>query len=243
MSLNCAHQRRFIPVDLYLVPEEIPITLNLALTGWTCQLDYRYTLYKLVITAGLSVYIDRSNRASQLDYTGLTRYQPLYKRIIRARANSGIGSCMLSQLAVLYRMILVLLLVSVLLAATGHAQNSSTCENSFHILEQDFLSSLENRYQISRAFYPPRGPRPVVLRIHYLFPDGTNLTWYWSRAHFYLIQPLEIFQFTSLLFSSPPSQSGEVTLTLSQECATANQEIMEVLTQRVGTRAQLQLGY
>ena len=129
-------------------------------------------------------------------------------------------------------MLLVLAVVTSLFLSTGHALNF--CQNnSFHSLERDFLSRVKNRYQITRTFYPPRDPRPVVIKIHYSYPDGTNQTWFWSESQFYLIQPLEIFQYTSLFFSNLPRRQTEVTLSLSQECEGLGEELMEVLTQRV----------
>lgn len=128
--------------------------------------------------------------------------------------------------------ILTVLLTATCLSSAGRAQNIS-CNNSFNILEQDFLSRVENRYQITRTFYPPRDPRPVVVKIYYSYPDGTNQTWFWSESQFYLIQPLEIFQFTSLFFSNLPTRQTEVTIMLSQQCAGVGNEFMELLTQRV----------
>ena len=127
---------------------------------------------------------------------------------------------------------LTLLLIAALFLSTGHAQNN-TCQSSFHSLEQDFLSRVDNRYKITRTFYHPRNPRPVVIKIHYSYPDGANQTWFWSESQFYLIQPLEIFQYTSLFFSNLPHRQTQVTLALSQECEGIGDEFMEVLTQRV----------
>ena len=134
--------------------------------------------------------------------------------------------------AILERVMILPVLLSLALLSTGHAQNDS-CSSSYHLLERDLLSSTDNRYQISRAYYPTRSPRPVVVRIRYCYPDGTNETWYWSESQFYLIQPLEIFQFTSLFFSNLPSRQTEATIMLSQQCAEVDNEFLETLTQRV----------
>ena len=123
-------------------------------------------------------------------------------------------------------------LLSLALLSIGHAQSES-CSTSYHKLEQDLLSRTENRYQISKAYYPTRSPRPVVVRILYVYPDGTNETWFWSESQFYLIQPLEVFQFTSLFFSNLPSRQTEATIMLSQQCAEVDDEFLETLTQRV----------
>ncbi len=125
-----------------------------------------------------------------------------------------------------------ILVATALLSTESYAQNLS-CNNNFNTLEGDFLSRVENRYQITRTFFPPRKPRPVVIKVHYSYPDGSNQTWFWSESQFYLIQPLEIFQFTSLFFSNLPTRQSEVTVLLSQHCADVGDEFMETLTQRV----------
>ena len=60
-----------------------------------------------------------------------------------------------------------------------------------------------------------------------------NETWIWTTGAFYLFQPLQVFQFTSLLFGNPDFRSGTITLTLPADCADAQVAIMETLTQRV----------
>ena len=60
-----------------------------------------------------------------------------------------------------------------------------------------------------------------------------NEIWSWSTGHFYFFQPLQVFQFNSLLFGNPDFRSGTVTLTLPSDCANAQIPIMETLTQRV----------
>jgi hypothetical protein len=94
-----------------------------------------------------------------------------------------------------------------------------------------------NLFNIQRAFFPPQDNSPVYVTVKYTFSDNItdaeNETWYWSTATFYFFQPLNIFQFTSLLFSDTSLHSGEVQLTLPLQCADAHVNHMELLTQRV----------
>ena len=137
-----------------------------------------------------------------------------------------------SSIAMIYLSLLLLFLV---LLPTGHAQNSLSCRNNFYSLEESLLSRPENRYQLMRTFYPPRDPRPIIVKVIYTFSGDMNYTdvWFWSESQFYLIQPLEIFQYTSLFFSNLPHRQSEVTVELDEDCFGANNEHMELLTQRV----------
>ena len=102
------------------------------------------------------------------------------------------------------------------------------------LLERDLFQSGQNRYQLTKTFFPPRNAHPVFVIVNYTFEDSnTTKLWYWSESEFYLIQPLEIFQFSSLFFSNFPHRQASLSLTLSGYCRDASDEMMEVLTQRV----------
>ena len=116
----------------------------------------------------------------------------------------------------------------------------------FYELEGSLLRSAENRFSLLKAFYSPRQPRPVVVKITYSFsageeeeltsPGNASRVWYWSESGFYLIQPLEVFQCTSLLFSNLVYMQRELDLQLPANCSSVSEEFLEMLTSRVSRR-------
>ena len=125
-----------------------------------------------------------------------------------------------------------------LLTPSGADDNPTTteltCANSFHLLEADLLSRPQNRFLLATKFFPPRDANPVIIKVDYVYEDS-NITnvWFWSESEFYLIQPLEIFLYTSLFFANQPYRQSTVTLELSTDCLNAKDLHMKVLTQRV----------
>ena len=112
---------------------------------------------------------------------------------------------------------------------------ADTCSGSFYVMEQSLLESADNRLNLLRGFYPPREAHPVLVKVNYTF--GTmaqdSQMWFWSESEFYLIQPLEIFQFTSLLFSNMPYRQRDISLELDANCSSAPFEYLHILTTRV----------
>lgn len=115
---------------------------------------------------------------------------------------------------------------------------SKTCANSFTLLEEDLLSREENRYNLLQAYYPRRSTLPVFVTVTYSFDQSNQTIWYWSESEFYLIQPLNVLQFTSLFHSNFPYRQRNLELVLSEECSDAADELLESLTQRVRKEAQ-----
>ena len=113
------------------------------------------------------------------------------------------------------------------------------CTNSFSVLEEVLLSNEKNRFNLLRVFFPPRGAPPVFLTVSYQFDEfgeqsGNETTvWYWSESEVYLIQPLDILQFTSLFHSNLQYRLSSLDLVLNQDCSNTQVEFMELLTQRV----------
>lgn len=115
------------------------------------------------------------------------------------------------------------------------------CNKSFAELEQNLLSNTLNRFNLLRTFYPARRSHPVFVQVNYTYIYGVNGTlvpnahelWYWTMSEFYLIQPLEVFQFTSLFFANRPSREGRLVVQLHSECMGAEASLLETLTQRV----------
>ena len=148
----------------------------------------------------------------------------------------------LSSLTYARHTLLLLLLFITALSTPTHSQDGSgdvlfitskTCANSFTLLEEDLLSREGNRYNLLQAYYPRRSALPVFVTVTYSFNQSNQTIWYWSVSQFYLIQPLNVLQFTSLFHSNFPHRQRELELVLSEECSEAGDELLESLTQRV----------
>ena len=121
-------------------------------------------------------------------------------------------------------------------AAECHDQ-SQRCDECYDTLADSLVNMRNNKYNLRRVFYPLEIASPVFVTVTYQYNDSSapNQTWYWSAGVFYFIQPLEVFQFTSLFFGNPAWRSSELTLTLPAECARAPEEFMTELTEQVRT--------
>ena len=129
------------------------------------------------------------------------------------------------------------------LLACLRCSSATSCSADFFKLEEGLLRRPENRFSLLKAFYPSRQAHPVVVKVTYTFSAGEDAqdqgpvngsrVWYWSESGFYLIQPLEVFQCTSLLFSNLVYRQMEVDLQLPANCSTASEEFLEILTIRV----------
>ena len=64
--------------------------------------------------------------------------------------------------------------------------------------------------------------------------DGPVQLWFWTESTFYLFQPIESLQYTSLLFADTLlSGTSTVDLYLQPECKESSSRMMQLLTQRV----------
>lgn len=105
----------------------------------------------------------------------------------------------------------------------GEEMNISECSSNFGALERALLQTRNNKFELLRAFYPPRQAPSTFVTVNYAFldEDGNNTvctkTWFWSTVGFHLIQPPSIYMFTSLLFN-PEQRIGNTTLYLPHEC-------------------------
>ena len=124
----------------------------------------------------------------------------------------------------------------------GSYDNCATC---YQTLANALIDTDDNRYSLSRAFFPPDTATPVVVKVTYHFKEcnisSFNATdcdriWYWTVGTFYLYQPLEVFVHRSLFFSSPAVRQSSLELNLPDECrVNASDDLYRFLTQRVST--------
>ncbi len=108
------------------------------------------------------------------------------------------------------------------------------------------ISDDRNHYNMQKSFFPPNKANPVVVEITYNFslnasPDDPHVnkteTWLWTESTFYLLQPIESLQFTSLLFTDSQLRKVYLTLYLPPSCYKEDDverdERMQLFTQRV----------
>ena len=137
------------------------------------------------------------------------------------------------------KVILLLVVLAGLLhsAAAECRDQSQSCDECYDTLADSLLNMRNNKYELRRMFYPLERASPVFVTVTYQYNDSSvpNQTWYWSAGVFYFLQPLEVFQFTSLFFGNADWRSSDLTLTLSAECASAPEGFMTSLTEQVRT--------
>ena len=119
------------------------------------------------------------------------------------------------------------------MAASCQAEGES-CHQCYQTLESYLLNTSDNKYQLRRVFYPLEVADPVFVTVTYQY-IGTNTTnlWFWTEGIFYFLQPIEVFQFTSLFFGNPSWRSSTLNITLPSECINASNDFMTELTQMV----------
>ena len=119
---------------------------------------------------------------------------------------------------------------------------TSALNCNYTLLEMSLMNSKENKYELSRAFFPPvdNPPEFITVKYHFLELDQ-NQTWYWSVFTSGLIHPPEVLQYMSLFFSKPYAfYNGVVYLVLTDitsETANCPDDLikMQLLTQRVSS--------
>ena len=112
--------------------------------------------------------------------------------------------------------------------------DGESCHQCYQMLESYLLNTSDNKYQLRRVFYPLEVAAPVFVTVTYQYIDtNTTKLWFWSEGIFYFLQPIEVFQFTSLFFGNPSWRSSKLNITLPSECETASNEFMMELTQMV----------
>lgn len=111
-----------------------------------------------------------------------------------------------------------------------------TCATCYQDLAKALIDTENNKYSLSRGFFPPDAVPPVLVKITYNFKNCSTCrskTWYYTEGAFYIYQPLEVFVFRSLFFSPISIRQGTVDLQLPAECFDAPSEFYQLLTQRV----------
>ena len=145
-----------------------------------------------------------------------------------------------------------LLIVLLAFSECSVASENVTC-NSLRTLAQALIDNDQNLLNLTQVFYPTRHPPAKFLKVTYLFEDEMGLecdncsvTYLWASGGFLLIQPISIFQFTSLLFNHKvgakdslvltlPSPCRQLVLSSNEECACddKNEDILDLFTHQV----------
>ena len=125
------------------------------------------------------------------------------------------------------------------------------CATCYQTLSNALLDTEDNKYHLSKAFFPDNAVQPVEVRAVYVLDtqcnttnycdseqdpnDTTTSTWYWVTGEFYVYQPLQIFAYRSLFFSPPSWRQECVVLCLPEQCLSrmSQENFFKFLTQRV----------
>ena len=119
------------------------------------------------------------------------------------------------------------------------------CTRCYDVLASQVVMSARNRYKLQRAFFPPEQENPVFLEVIYKYDVNTtngpiieslnndSEVWFWTDSPYYLYQPIDVIQFTSLFFADYSLRRSSVTLHLRQDCRNAPEEHFLLFTQRV----------
>ena len=93
------------------------------------------------------------------------------------------------------------------------------CGTKKSVLLQALFETGDNMFKLGNVFFPARQSTSRYIKVNYHF-NGTDcdVTYFWALGGFLLIQPPTIFQFTSLLFSTPANNLESVNLILPREC-------------------------
>ena len=111
------------------------------------------------------------------------------------------------------------------------------CSKCFNKLVYETVMMNKNQYYLQLAFFPPDREAAIFVIVNYNFLDNNRIvrtkTWFWSASTYHLYQPPTVLQYTSLFFTEPAARSNSLSLTLPKECADADDQMMQLLTQRV----------
>ena len=129
-------------------------------------------------------------------------------------------------LAAKFCAILLLLIFSAKFCTSQGEEDFEECSTKKSVLLKALYSTSDNQYELERAFAPPK---PGVttsryIKVIYSFADedghygDCNVKYTWAIGGFFLIQPPQIFELTSLLFSIPGSNRSSITLKLPYHC-------------------------
>ena len=123
---------------------------------------------------------------------------------------------------------------------SSNNKSYDNCKTCYQTLANALVDTEDNKYFLSRAFFPIDAAPPVQVEVTYVRSSDKVIqsTWYWLMGGFYLFQPLELFLYRSLFFSPPSLRREAITLILPDQCfdnaMTNNSKIFfRYITQRV----------
>ena len=114
-----------------------------------------------------------------------------------------------------------------------NASSYHDCHTKKTVLLKALFETKENLYELDRIFIPERVSTSRYIKVKYTFLDSDDVegncsvTYIWAIGGFLLVQPPKVFQFTSLLFSTPANNLEYLNLTLPYECRPLVNESMD----------------
>ena len=94
------------------------------------------------------------------------------------------------------------------------------CAKCYQTFANALINTADNKYLISRTFFPINSAVPVQVEVTYQSNSGTTepKTLFWVMGGFYVFRPLDVFLYRSLFFSPPIYRKESVIVTLPDEC-------------------------
>lgn len=112
--------------------------------------------------------------------------------------------------------------------------NCATCYQTF---ANALVNTADNKYRLSRAFFPVHFAPPVEVEVSYesKTPGLKSRHFFWLTGGFYVFQPVYIFLYRSLYFSAPKYRRKGVIITLPDSCFdnSSTEDFFDYATQRV----------
>jgi hypothetical protein len=135
----------------------------------------------------------------------------------------------------------------------GNNKSYDNCDTCYQTLANALINTGDNKYELSRRFFPDDQAAPIEVRVEYSpvsqsdsqsinkFARNGSIIWYWLAGEFYVFQPLKLFLYRSLFFSPPFWRSQKVTLDIPENClSVAPADFLTYLTQRLKAYAMTQ---
>ena len=137
-------------------------------------------------------------------------------------------SCILSLLPIRMATHPVTALALLLLASlsSGEIDTYAKCGTDRSVLLRALFETEDNLYQMDNVFSPARDDSSRHIEVNYFFINTStgiedelcSVRYIWALGGIFLIQPPRIYEFTSLLFSTPVNELESFNITLPSEC-------------------------
>ena len=115
-----------------------------------------------------------------------------------------------------------------------NSETYNNCGSCYQTFANALVNTADNKYILSRAFFPINNAPSVQVEITYRSNGtGRSLRYFWVMGGFFIFQPLDLFLYRSLFFSLPTYRKKAINVTLPHQCFGSDDSFFEYTTQRV----------